>query len=224
MKALMSFLVSLVLVITSLTVKTESKSAASGNYDEKSDSEYSEAVNGGKPCFKDEEISNTAFLYFEELDDFNRAVGAMACLGLELLPEGSRTTRASYKPSGWHQACYDVIPEDYLYNRCHLIAYCLCGDEGSPENLITGTAWLNIEEMLPIEIEVVRYIERTGNHVMYRVSPAYYGDDLVAYAVLIEALSVEDSGRGICISEMLYNVQPGIEINYADGTSREAEE
>lgn len=220
MKALMNVLMSLVLMITSLTGKMGNDIVRGNSSAEETAGEYTETVNSGTPYFTKEEISGEAYLSFAGLDSLGRAGEAVACLGPGLLPTESRTTRMSYRPSGWNQETYDIIPEEYLYNRCHLIAYCLCGDEGSPENLITGTAWLNLEEMLPIETKIVRYIERTGNHVMYRVTPTYYGNDLVAYGVLVEALSVEDGGRGVCICEMLYNVQPGIEINYANGSSR----
>lgn len=218
MKFIFSLLTGIAMILSGFTARVfplnENEKAAEIN-----ENAYTVSEKYSDTSFTENDSVN-AYVLFSELDELGRAQTAQACLGPELLPSESRATRMSFKPTGWKQECYDVIPEEYLYNRCHLIAYCLCGDEGSPENLITGTAWLNIQEMLPVETEIVRYISRTGNHVLYRVTPAYYGNDLVAYGVLVEAYSVEDKGGGICISELLYNVQPGIVIDYSDGSSR----
>ena len=126
------------------------------------------------------------------------------------------------KPSGWHTVKYDIITDvRYLYNRCHLIAYSLAGENANPKNLITGTRYFNVEGMLPFEIKVANYVKNTGNHVLYRVTPDFKGDNLVASGVLMEAYSVEDDGKGICFCVYVYNIQPGIEIDYRTGESHE---
>ena len=136
------------------------------------------------------------------------------------MPTETRGEIGSVRPSGWRIAKYDFIDGKYLYNRCHLIAYMLAGENANPLNLITGTRYLNVEGMLPFEIKVGDYVEDTGNHVLYRVTPYYSGTELVARGVLIEAYSVEDSGQGVSFCVYCYNVQPGVTINYADGTSK----
>ena len=131
-----------------------------------------------------------------------------------------RGSIGSVKPSGWQISKYDFVDGKYLYNRCHLIGYQLSGENANEKNLITGTRYMNTEGMLPFENEVAAYVEETGNHVMYRVTPVFEEENLVASGVLIEALSVEDNGRGICFCVYCYNVQPGVEIDYYDGSNR----
>ena len=145
---------------------------------------------------------------------------AFACIGTDSLPTEERGAIGMIKPSGWHTVRYDDLIEDkYLYNRCHLIAFELSGENANPQNLITGTRYMNVEGMLPFENRVRDYIENSNNHVMYRVTPVFEADNLVASGVLMEGYSVEDSGTGICFNVFCYNVQPYIEIDYADGTS-----
>lgn len=185
-------------------------------------------INGGYPFFEESELTTEAYVDLPELDGLGRCGTVTACLGPELLPEEERGEIGHIRPSGWHTVKYpDVIPDRYLYQRCHLAAFCLTGINDDPRNLITGTRYMNVDGMLPYELQVVRYIERTGNHVMYRVTPVFLNDDLVAQGVLIEARSVEDSGStglgdddGIAICAFCYNVQPGIRIDYKTGESR----
>lgn len=178
-------------------------------------------INHGIPFFKAEEIGTDCFLQFSDLDELGRCGTAFACLGQELFPTEERGNIGMIKPSGWHTVRYDDIIEDkYLYNRCHLIAYMLCGENANELNLITGTRYFNISGMLPIEKQVYDYIASSGNHVMYRVSPIYEENNLLAYGVLIEALSVEDMGKGISVNIFVYNIQPHITIDYLDGESK----
>ena len=124
------------------------------------------------------------------------------------------------KPTGWMTAKYDFVDGKYLYNRCHLIGFQLTGENANEANLITGTRYMNVEGMLPFENMVADYVKETGNHVLYRVVPVFEGDNLVASGVTIEALSVEDNGEGICFYVYIYNVQPGVEIDYTTGESQ----
>ncbi|MBR0145286.1 MAG: DNA/RNA non-specific endonuclease [Eubacterium sp.] len=182
-------------------------------------------VNGNQPFFDDEEKKRTdSFETYSELDSLGRCGTAYANLGKELMPEEERGQIGQIRPSGWHTVKYsDLIEDRYLYNRCHLIGYALAGEDGE-RNLITGTRYLNVEGMLPFEIRVGDYIRTTGNHVLYRVTPVFEGNDLVASGVEVEAWSVEDAGEGISFHVYCYNVQPGIEIDYMTGESRRLEE
>ena len=175
------------------------------------------------PDFTEDEKKNTeAFETYSELDLLGRCGQAYANICPELQPTEERGVIGNVRPSGWHTVKYnDLIDGNYLYNRCHLIAYCLAGENANEKNLITGTRYLNTEGMLPFEEMVNDYVDKTGNHVLYRVTPQYEGDNLVASGVEMEGWSVEDAGTGICFHVYCYNVQPGIEINYADGTSWE---
>lgn len=155
-----------------------------------------------------------------ELDDLGRVTEAVSCIGKDLLPQEDRGLIGMVKPSGWQTQRYDDLIEDhYLYNRCHLIAYMLSGLNAEKENLFTGTRYLNVTGMLPWEILVYDYVEDTGNHVEYHVLPVFEGDDLVCRGVLIQAKSSEDNGKGLEFCVFCYNVQPGVIINYSDGTS-----
>lgn len=171
------------------------------------------------PMFDGEELITDSYEYYAPLDALGRCGYAMACLGQDLMPTEERESISSVKPTGWVQAQYDSIEGGNLYNRCHLIGFQLTGENANECNLITGTRYLNTEGMLPFENMVADYIKETGNHVVYRVTPIYEGDDLVASGVVMEALSVEDNGKGICFSVYVYNVQPGVSIDYATGES-----
>ena len=207
--------------ITNVTTYAETESKSS--IDIKSIPEYSGTpyvvINGGKPSFseKDKERGEE----YSELDKYGRCGTAFANVSKELMPTKPRESIRDVRPSGWHTVKYENIIEDrYLYNRCHLIAFKLAGENANEKNLITGTRYFNVEGMLPFEDKVADYVKTTGNHVLYRVRPIFKGSDLVARGVQMEAESVEDSGKGISFNVYCYNVQPGIRINYKDGSSR----
>lgn len=181
-------------------------------------------INGGVPDFYLSQLKPTAFLEFSALDELGRTGTGFACLGQETLPTEARGTIGAIQPSGWHTIRYDDLIEDrYLYNRCHVIGYMLCADNATPENLFTGTRYLNMTGMLQYESQVAQYILYTGNHVLYRVSPIYVEEELVARGVQMEAYSIEDNGDGICFNVFVYNVQPGIQIDYTTGDSSRSE-
>ena len=181
-------------------------------------------LNGGVPAFTEAELTTQSFVRFSPLDALGRTGAGTACLGTDTLPTRPRgEIDASIRPSGWHNARYDDLIEDgFLYNRCHVIGYLLCGDDATRENLFTGTRRLNHELMLPYEKQVADCVAETGLHVLYRVTPRYRGRDLLAFGVEMEAWSVEDGGREVCFHVFVYNVQPGVEIDYATGQSRRA--
>lgn len=182
--------------------------------------DYYVEINDGEPDFGIWQYTTFPFVLFSDLDDLGRAGPAYSCLGPETLPNDVRGQMGNVYPSGWQNTRYDdLVDGGSLYNRSHLIGYLLCGDNGSLENLITGTRNLNAGTMLIVETAIEMYIEETGNHVLYRVTPYYHGDDLVPFGVQMEALSMENDQDGICCNLFLYNVQPGIEINYATGES-----
>ena len=180
----------------------------------------------GQPSFTEEEKAGTAsWECYAELDLLGRCGSAMACIGRDLMPTEERGAIGMVKPSGWHTVRYDdVVDGKYLYNRCHLIGYQLSGENANEQNLITGTRYLNVVGMLPFEDLTADYVQETGNHVLYRVTPVFRGLELVARGVQMEAWSVEDNGAGVCFNVYCYNVQPGVEIDYATGESRLAEE
>ena len=180
------------------------------------------AVNGNVPFFMPEEITDESYEYYSDLDDLGRCGVTMACIGVDIMPTEDRGEIGSVKPSGWQSVKYDCVEGKYLYNRCHLIGFQLAGENANKKNLITGTRYLNIEGMLPFENLVADYVKETENHVMYRVTPLFDGDNLVAHGVLMEGWSVEDEGEGVCFCVYAYNAQPGIVIDYATGNSREA--
>lgn len=177
------------------------------------------AVNNNEPFFTDSDMTTTAFENYSDLDSLGRCGVAYANICRDIMPTEERGKIGMIKPSGWHTVKYDVIKDRYLYNRCHLIGYQLAGENANPKNLITGTRYLNVEGMLPFENLVADYVNNTGNHVLYRVTPMFSGSNLVANGVLIEAKSVEDNGGGILFNVYCYNVQPGIGINYENGDS-----
>lgn len=174
------------------------------------------------PDFTEEEKSCTdAFEYYGDLDTLGRCTVTFANVCPQTQPTEKRGTIGQVRPSGWHTVKYnDLIDGNYLYNRCHLIGYQLTGENANVSNLITGTRYLNVEGMLPFEDMVDDYVDETGNHVLYRVTPIFKGDELVARGVRMEAWSVEDAGTGICFDVFCYNVQPGIVIDYATGDSQ----
>ncbi len=173
-------------------------------------------INDNQPFFGEEEYTTEAFETYRALDGLGRCGTAYACVGEELMPTEARESISSVKPSGWINVEYGG---QYLYNRCHLIGFQLTGENANERNLITGTRYMNVEGMLPFENLVADYVKETSNHVLYRVTPLYEGDNLVASGVLMEAGSVEDQGEGVCFNVYVYNVQPGIGIDYATGAS-----
>ena len=177
-------------------------------------------INNNQPSFTTEDLKSEAYEFYSDLDDLGRCGYTMACIGKELMPTEEREGIGHIKPSGWNQAQYDCVDGNNLYNRCHLIGFQLTGENDNEKNLITGTRYMNVEGMLPFENMVADYIKETNNHVLYRVTPIYKGNDLVASGVQLEAKSVEDNGEGICFHVFVYNNQPGVIINYADGSSR----
>lgn len=176
-------------------------------------------VNNNVPYFTKKEIADKAFEYYSKQDKLGRCGMVWACIGVEIMPTEKRGSIGHVRPAGWHTIKYDIIDGLYLYNRCHLIGYQLAGENDNINNLITGTRYLNVVGMLPFENQVAEYVESTKNHVMYRVTPIYQGDNLLANGVLMEGYSVEDKGEGICFNVFVYNVQPGIIIDYATGKS-----
>ena len=177
-------------------------------------------LNDNVPLFTASELAVTeSFEEYSELDALGRCGVAYANVGTDIMPTESRGSIGQVKPTGWHTAKYDSVNGEYLYNRCHLIAFELAGENANEKNLITGTRYMNVTGMLPFENMVHDYVKETGNHVLYRVTPMFEGDDLVARGVLMEGYSVEDSGEGICFCIFAYNVQPGIIIDYATGES-----
>ena len=174
-------------------------------------------VNGNQPYFTEEELTTQSFETYSELDSLGRCGMAYATVGQDLMPTEPRGEIGAVKPSGWQLVKYDNVDGKYLYNRCHLIAYMLAAENANPQNLITGTRYLNVQGMLPFETKVCDYVKNTGNHVLYRVTPIFDGDNLLADGVLMEAYSVEDAGEGISFCVFAYNVQPGIGIDYATG-------
>ena len=179
------------------------------------------AINNNEPSFTKSEITNKSFEKYSNLDSLGRCGVVYACLGKETMParDEERGSISNVYPSGWKQAKYDTVDGKYLYNRCHLIGWQLSAENANKKNLITGTRYFNTEGMLPFENIVADYIYETGNHVMYRVTPIYNGNELVARGVQIEAYSVEDEGDGIYFNVYCYNNQPGITINYSTGAS-----
>ena len=175
------------------------------------------AVNGNQPFFTQEDYTTASYETYSPLDSLGRCGPAMANVGRDLMPTEERGAIGSVKPTGWQTAKYDFVDGKYLYNRCHLIGYQLTAENANKQNLITGTRYLNVTGMLPFENMVADYVKETNNHVLYRVTPMFDGDDLVAKGVLMEAWSVEDEGDGICFNVYCYNVQPGVTIDYATG-------
>ena len=181
-------------------------------------------VNDNVPFFKVDATMTESFEVYTPLDSLGRCGIVYANIGKDIMPTEARGEIGSVKPTGWQTAKYEIVDGLYLYNRCHLIGFQLTGENANRENLITGTRYMNVIGMLPFENMVDDYIEETGNHVMYRVWPMFEGDNLVATGVLMEGWSVEDNGEGICFNVFVYNIQPGIEIDYANGNNKLSED
>ena len=176
-------------------------------------------INDNDPDFTDADMTTTSFESYGELDGLGRCTTAFANIGKDLMPAEKRGPIGEVKPTGWQTAKYDNVDGKYLYNRCHLIGYQLTGENANAKNLITGTRYLNVDGMLPFENMVADYIKETNNHVLYRVTPVFSGDNLVASGVHMEAKSVEDNGEGVLFNVYCFNAQPGIAIDYATGSS-----
>lgn len=178
-------------------------------------------LNGNVPVFSESEKTySESFEEYGKLDSLGRCTYAVSCIGKDLMPTEKRGSIGSVKPSGWHISKYDFVDGKYLYNRCHLIGYQLTAENANERNLITGTRYLNVEGMLPFENDVADYIEITNNHVYYKVTPIFEGNNLVANGVQMQAYSVEDNGQGISFNVYCYNVQPGVAIDYATGDNQ----
>lgn len=176
-------------------------------------------VNGNQPYFSKKDLTKKVFEKYSELDSLGRCGVTYANVCLETMPTEKRGAIGMVKPTGWHTVKYDHVDGKYLYNRCHLIGYQLTAENANRRNLITGTRYMNVDGMLPFENMVADYVKETENHVLYRVTPMFDGDDLVAKGVLMEAKSVEDNGAGVSYCVFVYNVQPGVTIDYATGES-----
>ena len=176
-------------------------------------------LNGNEPGFSEQDLTEKSFEIYSDLDDLERCGTAYANIGVDLMPSEERGSIGTVKPSGWHTVKYDNVDGKYLYNRCHLIGYQLSGENANKKNLITGTRYMNVDGMLPFENMVADYVKETNNHVLYRVTPIFQKENLVADGVQMEALSVEDHGEGISYHVFVYNVQPGIYIDYLTGES-----
>ena len=176
-------------------------------------------LNDNLPEFTEKDLTTESYEFYSEMDYLNRCGYTMACIGRDIMPTEERGNIGQVKPTGWQTIKYEFVDGKYLYNRCHLIGFQLTGENANEGNLITGTRYMNVEGMLPFENMVADYVKETGNHVMYRVTPVFRGEELVARGVQMEAWSVEDAGEGICFNVYVYNNQPGVIINYADGTS-----
>ena len=176
-------------------------------------------INDNEPEFTEAELTTESYEEYSELDPLGRCGTAEACIGEDLMPDEEREDISEVKPTGWENREYDIVDGGYVYNRCHLIGFQLSGENANEENLITGTRYMNTEGMLPFENMVAEYVRETDNHVMYRVTPVFEGDDLVASGVQMEAESVEDDGAGICFNIYVYNVQPEIIIDYSTGAN-----
>lgn len=181
-------------------------------------------INNGRPYFEPEERTEVPFARYGQQDEMGRCSAAYACIGKELMPTEERGSIGQVKPTGWQFSKYDFVDGKYLYNRCHLIGYQLAGENANTKNLVTGTRYMNVKGMLPFENQVADYVKKTGNHVLYRVTPVFAGPELLCRGVLMEAFSVEDEGRGVCFCVFVYNVQPGVVIDYATGENRAEKE
>ena len=181
--------------------------------------EYYIAINDNIPFFDESDLTEDSYEYYSELDDLGRCGLCMACVGKDIMPTEKRGDISSVKPTGWIQAKYDIVEGGSLWNRSHLLGYQLTGENANEKNLITGTRYFNAEVMTIFENMVADYIKETGNHVLYRVTPVFEGNNLVAKGVLMEAESVEDEGEEVLYNVFCYNVQPGIGIDYKTGES-----
>lgn len=177
-------------------------------------------VDNNDPDFTSKDLTTKSYESYSKLDSEGRCQTAEACVGKDIMPKGKRGNIGMVKPTGWHTVKYDNVDGKYLYNRCHLIAYQLTGENANNKNLITGTRSFNVDGMLPYEEMVGDYVRETGNHVLYRVTPVFDGDDLIAKGVQMEGMSVEDKGEDIKFNVFVYNVQDGVKIDYETGDSK----
>ena len=173
-------------------------------------------INNNEPEFDEKYFTTKSYEKYSDLDKLGRCGNAFANIGIDIMPKEERESISQVKPTGWHTVKYDCVEGKYLYNRCHLIGYQLTAENANERNLITGTRFMNVEGMLPFENKVAQYIKETENHVLYRVTPIFKGDNLLASGVQIEAKSVEDNGKGICFNVYVYNNQPNIKIDYSN--------
>lgn len=219
--------------VTVETVQTPKAAAAqikssSGTFDLSAIPAYSGqpyiAVNDNVPFFSQSDLTDVSFEGYGDLDALGRCSTAFANVGTDTMPTEKRGNIGQVKPTGWHTTKYDFVDGKYLYNRCHLIGYQLTAENANEKNLITGTRYLNVQGMLPFENLTADYVKETGNHVLYRVTPIFEGDNLLASGVLMEAESVEDDGDGVLFCVYVYNVQPGVAIDYATGDNWLAED
>lgn len=227
-KRTIRFIISILLILASFLIREFFFSIPTANtvgeVPEFDGKPYAE-INDNKPNFSESDKKREAFEQYSQLDSLGRCQVAYAKIGRKLMPKNKRENISKIRPTGWQSKKYDKLIKDrYLYNRCHLIAFQLAGENANEKNLITGTRYLNVEGMLPFEEKVAKYIKRTGNHVMYRVKPIFEGTDLVAKGVQMEAESVEDDGDEISFNVFVYNNQPGVEINYKTGESKERDD
>ena len=176
-------------------------------------------LDNNQPVFKQSDLITESYESYGQLDALGRCTYAIACIGQDLMPTQERESISQVKPTGWQSVKYDFINGKNLYNRCHLIGFQLTGENANEANLITGTRYMNVEGMLPFENMVADYIRETDNHVLYHVEPIYNDMELVARGVIMQAMSVEDQGAGICFRVFIYNNQPGVQIDYATGDS-----
>ena len=204
-------------------ITNENKISYTTSYDLTSIPQYKSepyvVLEDNRPNFSEEDYSKEQLEEYSELDYLERCGPAFAKVGIETMPIEERGEIGQVKPSGWQTVKYDIVDGKYLYNRCHLIGFQLTGENANKGNLITGTRYMNVEGMLPFENMVADYVQETQNHVLYKVTPVFEGENLVASGVQIEAKSIEDYGEGICFNVYVYNVQPGIIINYNNGDS-----
>lgn len=177
-------------------------------------------INNNNPDFTEEDKNTTSFEKYSDLDYLNRTGASYANVSIDIMPTEERGKIGMIKPSGWHTIKYDIVDGKYLYNRCHLIGYQLTGENANEKNLITCTRYMNTVGMLEFENKVADYVKKTNNHVLYRVTPIFEGNNLLASGVQMEGLSIEDNGKGIKFNVYVYNVQEGIEIDYSTGDSK----
>ncbi len=177
-------------------------------------------INENQPNFAAEDMTSESFETYSELDALGRCQVAYANVGQDLMPTEKRGNISQVKPTGWHTVKYDIVEGKHLYNRCHLIGYQLTAENANERNLVTGTRYMNVDGMLPFENIVADYVKETNSHVLYRVTPIFEGNDLVVKGVQMEGYSVEDKGESVCFNVFVYNVQPGVSIDYATGDSK----
>ncbi len=222
--SLLSVVVLVLLAVLSAWLRAQEQSKAQSFSLEQIPEYFGEpyvVLQDNQPDFGLEDLTLEPFEIYSELDALGRCGVAYANICLDIMPTEPRGEIGQVKPTGWHTVKYDCVDGKYLYNRCHLIGYQLAGENANWQNLITGTRYLNVVGMLPFENMVDDYVEETENHVLYRVTPVFDGGNLVASGVQMEAFSVEDEGEGICFNVYVYNVQPGVVIDYATGDSWE---